>query len=407
MNFKNRTEYLELRNTLLANAETLVNDGKIEDANAKMEEVKELDSSYDDFAKAQANLNALNNSNGRVKGLTNTMHVAGKVVEALGNTTTEDIYDSTEYRRAFMNHVLRGDAIPAEFKNASQVTKTTDVGEVIPTTVMQKIIEKLESTGMILPLVTRTAYKGGVSIPTSSVKPTATWVAEGAGSDKQKKSTGEITFTNYKLRCAVAVSLETDTMALAVFESTLISNVAEAMVKALESAIVSGDGTGKPKGILAETPENGQALEIAEGAKLTYETLCGMEAALPLAYENGAVYLMTKKTFMAFASMVDTNGQPIARTTYGISGKPERYLLGRQVILNDYMDSYSASMGADAKIAALFNMKDYVLNTNLNMTMKHYEDNETDDLVTKAVMLVDGKVVDKGSLVTLTVKNAA
>ena len=30
----------------------------------------------------------------------------------------------------------------------------------------------------------------------------------------------------------------------------------------------------------------------------------------------------------------------------------------------------------------------------------------TDDLVTKAVMLVDGKVVDKNSLVTITKKNA-
>lgn len=40
---------------------------------------------------------------------------------------------------------------------------------------------------MILPLVTRTAYKTGLSIPTSNVKPEATWVAEGAGSDKQKR----------------------------------------------------------------------------------------------------------------------------------------------------------------------------------------------------------------------------
>ena len=34
-----------------------------------------------------------------------------------------------------------------------------------------QIVEKLESTGMILALVTRTAYKGGVSIPVSTVKP--------------------------------------------------------------------------------------------------------------------------------------------------------------------------------------------------------------------------------------------
>ena len=33
-----------------------------------------------------------------------------------------------------------------------------------------------------------------------------------------------------------------------------------------------------------------------------------------------------------------------------------------------------------------------------------YEDNNTDDQVTKAIMLVDGKVVDKNSLVTVTKK---
>lgn len=80
---------------------------------------------------------------------------------------------------------------------ADAVSKSTDVGAVIPTTVLNQIVEKLESTGMILALVTRTAYKGGVSIPVSTVKPTATWVNEGAGSDKQKKNIakdGMITF---------------------------------------------------------------------------------------------------------------------------------------------------------------------------------------------------------------------
>ncbi|PEQ02681.1 phage major capsid protein, partial [Bacillus toyonensis] len=123
--------------------------------------------------------------------------------------------DSSEYRHAFMNYVLRGETIPTELR-ASSVTKTSDIGSVIPQTVLDKIIEKIEAVGMILPLVTRTAIKGGVTVPTSSVKPVATWVAEGAGSEKQKKPTGSITFNYNKLRCAVAVSLEVDTMALAV-----------------------------------------------------------------------------------------------------------------------------------------------------------------------------------------------
>ena len=91
--------------------------------------------------------------------------------------TAEDKYATMQYRKAFMDYVVRGTAIPTEYR-ADAVTKTTDVGAVIPTTVLNQIVEKLESTGMILALVTRTAYKGGVAIPVSTVKPVATWVAE-------------------------------------------------------------------------------------------------------------------------------------------------------------------------------------------------------------------------------------
>lgn len=215
-----------------------------------------------------------------------------------------------------------------------------------------------------------------------------------------------ITFAYHKLRCAVAVSLEMDTMALSAFESSLISNVSEAMVKALETAVIKGSGSGQPKGILMETVEAGKNLDLAEGAAITYGNLCEMEAKLDLAYETSAVWFMTKATFMKIISMVDDNKQPIARVNYGIGGKPERTILGRTVILNDYMSSFAASVTGDTVIAFLFNPKDYVLNTNLNIAMKKYEDNDTDDIVTKAIMLVDGKVVDKNSLVTMTIKNS-
>ena len=304
--------------------------------------------------------------------------------------------DSMEYRKAFMFYVTRGVEIPVELR-ADAVTATTDIGAVIPETVINRIIEKMESVGMILPMVAKTAYKGGVSIPTSSVKPVATWVAEGAGSEKQKKPTGSITFAYHKLRCAVAVTLETDTMALSAFEAALISNVSEAMVKALEQAIISGTGVGMPKGILAETPADGQAVD----ATPTYDALIAAEAALPLAYENAAVWVMTKKTFMAFVGMVDNNKQPIARVNTGITGRPERTLLGRQVVLCDYVSTYAAALAANTVWAFLFNFSDYVLNTNYNTTIKKYEDNDTDDLITKAIMIADGKVVDKNSLVTL------
>ncbi len=404
----NKKEYLEKRQGLINEAESLINDGKIEEANAKMEEVKQLDNQWEEIAKAQANLNALNEpKHTNIKNLS-VEGIDGQVMDRIDNNAVivnDDIFNSIEYRKAFMNHVLKGTAIPEKFMNTDHNTKTTDIGTVIPTTIMERIVEKLEATGMILPLVTRTSYQGGLSIPTSDVKPVATWVGEGEGSPKQKKPTGSIVFAYHKLRCAVSISLETSVVALGVFEATLINNIAEAMTKALEQAIISGTGSGQPKGILTETAPAGQNIEIAANEDISYSTLIDAEAALPLAYENDAVWCMTKKTFMKFVGMTDQNGQPIARVNYGINGRPERTLLGRTVILNDYMTSIDA-VTEDTVVAFLFNFKDYVLNTNYNITVKRYEDNETDDQVTKAIMLVDGKVVDKNSLVTVTKKSA-
>jgi len=408
MNFK---EYQEKRNALMVEVKEFLDKGNAKEADKKMEEVKELDNKWEEIKLTQANFNALNND---PKGLDITnlagdKGVDGVVVDTLDKNavaTETDIYNSIEYRKAFMNNVVKGTPIPEKFLNVDQNTTTSDVGSVIPTTILEKIIEKLESTGMILPLVTRTSYKGGLAIPTSTVKPVATWTAEGKGSDKQKKTTGNVVFNYYKLRCAVSVSFETSIVTLGVFETAIINNIAEAMTKALEQSIISGTGSGQPTGILTETAPEGQNIDIAASADVDYKTLVEAEAALPLAYESEAVWCMTKKTFMKFIGMVDSNKQPIARVNYGINGRPERTLLGRTVALNDYMTSLGATIETDTVVAFLFNFKDYVLNTNYNITVKKYEDNDTDDQVTKAIMLVDGKVVDKNSLVTITKKFA-
>ena len=55
MKFKNYEEYMAMRNSLLKEAETMMNEGKVEDATEKMKEVESIDNDWDEFAKAQAN----------------------------------------------------------------------------------------------------------------------------------------------------------------------------------------------------------------------------------------------------------------------------------------------------------------------------------------------------------------
>ena len=54
-------------------------------------------------------------------------------------TAAVDKYDTLEYRKAFMNYVCRGVAIPTEYRAASTTT-TAESSAVIPTTIMNEII---------------------------------------------------------------------------------------------------------------------------------------------------------------------------------------------------------------------------------------------------------------------------
>ena len=298
---------------------------------------------------------------------------------------------SLEYRKAFQKYMATGTMVKRD--NATTATTDTNIGTVIPENLVNKILEKFEELGTIYNLVTHTAFPVGVSIPTDSVKPTATWIAEGASSDSQKKTLGAlITFNHHKLRCEIRFTEEVATMTLSAFEALFVKQVGDAMLRAKEQAIISGDGSGKPTGILAATVPEGHAVEGA----LSYKLLVDAEAAVPEEYESTAKWAMTKKQFMAFIGMVDAQKQPIARVNYGIDGKPERYLLGREVVI-------TRAMAGQTVDAIIFDFSDYAMNTNYNLGISHAKDWDNEDHKTKAVEAVDGKVIDNGSLVTVKI----
>ena len=374
----------------------------------KSEDVKEVRALGDTLQKV---LDELNEAKAQLAELDNKDNDEGRSFNPVasygirsGNTASKPDA-AMEARLAFANYVTRG-VIPPEMR-ADASTKTTAVATAIPENLLNQIIEKIDAIGIILPLVTRTSYPVGQTIPVDAAKPTASWVSEGASSDAQAKGTlGSIVFGAFKLRCEIRMTQEVTVQTIAAFETLFVKQVSEAMVKAIESKIVSADaGTANPTGILYRASGTDATVTVAKlaTAHLTYKVLCDAEAALPQQYEGGAKWFMSKKTFMQFVSMTDSNGQPIARVNYGIGGKPERLLLGREVVLTGvYLADYSeATATADVCFAFLFDPSDYVLNTSYDLGIQRKQDWDTEDHCVKAVMSVDGKVIDRNSLVKL------
>lgn len=314
----------------------------------------------------------------------------------------EDRYGTLEYRKAFMKYAITGEVTPELRANA--MTGTGDISAVVPSTILNEVIQKVTQYGQVFSRVRKLNVKGGLTIPILSLKPIATWIGEAATSDKQKvQANTNISFSYYGLECKVSVSLLADTVSLAGFENTITDLIVEAMVKALDTAVIKGNGTGKALGITQDPRvPAGQivTLTAAEFAKWS-DWKKKVFAKMPLSYKAGATFLMASGTFEGYIDgMVDTNGQPVGRVNYGIADGPQERFGGKEVIQveDDIITPYADAVVGDV-VAVYCNLSNYGFNSNMQLTMFRYFDHDTNEWVDKAILIADGKLIDPNGVV--------
>ena len=307
----------------------------------------------------------------------------------------EDIYGSLEYRKAFRDYIVKGTPIPEKFseKRESELTTVTDVSAVIPTTILNQVIEDMTVEGKILAKITQTSYQGGVQIPISELIPEATWLAsENEVSDEQKeKMTASVTFGYNILEARVAVGIISQNVTLPVFEATIVRQLKKAMIRAIETAVISGTGTGQPLGITkySELPKE-QIIEMDSETIGTVSAWADVEAAIPEAYEDNVIYLMSKATWEKYLNgMTDKNGQKIGLGK--INEKGQKLLNGREVLTVDKLPSFTAASTGDI-FAVVVDLSRYCLNSNLAMYYRKYFDEDKNKWIHKALMIADGKM---------------
>lgn len=340
-------------------------------------------------------------------GSVNVMGTYGVQRQQQQQERSVDKFDTAEYRSAFMDYVTKGTPSDQLEFRADATTGAGDIGAVLPTTILNKIVEKLKDFGMIYSRVTQTGLQGGVQIPVSNAKPKATWVAAGSMADKQKKGVkGTISFTYHKLQCRVAVELVAGTVAMPIFEQTITQNIYEAMIVAIEEAIISGTGDGQPLGITNDTGiPVGQIIEVSAADFGEYGTWTELFGKVPRAYRGGNVLIMADSDWTKYIEgMVDTTGQPVARVTYGLDGVTQEKLLGKDVIpVEEYLPSIDDALEGDV-VGIICKLSDYMFNANMQLTFKRYFNEDTDEWVSKSTLIADGKLADRNGVVLLKKK---
>lgn len=105
---------------------------------------------------------------------------------------------------------------------------------------------------------------------------------------------------------------------------------------------VTGTGVGQPKGIVAASLTSDRDLDTPDTPD--YEDLVEFQDLLDEEYDGNAKWLMKKSTWTLLRLIVDLNGRPIVQSsTEGISGRPERTLLGKPVIIDEAMPTLSSA----------------------------------------------------------------
>ncbi len=331
----------------------------------------------------------------------------GKVLETRGANPAEpeDKYSTLEYRKAFMNHCIRGTEIPVEYRTDAY-TAVADAAAVIPTTIMNEIVKEMKVYGQLYNRVRKTNILGGVRVPILTLKPTATRIGESAVSDRKKLTANTyVQFSYYGLECKVATSLLANAVTLPMFEQQIVPLITEAMIKALEVEIINGAGTAGMLGVTIDTRvAAGQSITLSSSEVNQWDSWKKkVFAKIPLAYRAGGIFVMGAGTFDGYIDgMVDANGQPIGRVNYGITDAPAQRFGGREVVLveDDVVASYDSASTGDV-IAVFMNPQDYCINSNMQMAMYRWLDHDTNQWVDKAILINDGKLIDAAGVLLI------
>lgn len=385
-----------------------MDDKKLNEIRTRKEEIRSLLESDDKELNLEELRSEIETLNKEEKEIEERMSIANKInnneiiskkIETNEvNKTMDNKLESIEYRNAFRKFIMSGE-MDEEFRSVSLVANNQAI---VPQVVLDKIVEKIENYGNVIPEVTKTSYPAGFSVAVSQLAGPANWINEATlsttGVAIDAKTTAPLTFNAYGLAKAIGLSFFAQIETLSAFEAKVAENVGTAMAMAIESSIVAGDGSSKPTGIFTDAATTTNVVNLA--ASLKYKDLINVIKGMPAAYRSNSVLIMNEDTFFELYGITDTAGQAVARVNVGIDNKPMYNILGVRVLPTDFAPSFASAQTGDV-VAVGVKLSDYILNVSHAPDLVRYEEPATRNLVLQSVALLDGKLADKNSLLAI------
>lgn len=410
----NRKEYEEKRAALTKEAENLINDGKVDEANAKMDEIKKLDEKQQEYEdkeaekqarmkEAIANLTALSAAQVGV----NIQNLTGLNPEGLQTATAslqiglgdmkndekEKMYASEDYKNAWAK-VMMGKTITGEeaqiVQMVNEYTHTTEnTGIVIPKSVAAGIWQFIEDMYPLWNDIQKTYVKGNYSALLEDSSTEAKWYDEPTATEDGKETLKELQLTGCELSRAVTVSWKLREMAIEDFIPYIQRQLARKMGAGMGYGASHGKGKPsasefkpEPMGIvtaLEKETETPQVIQYKQGS-LKYADFTNARAKLTVGAKEAKVYANNATIWGEIANILDTNKRPLMIPDPVNSGVSR--VLGMEVKQDDSMK--------DGEILISSPFIGYIANVNKDMSVMTEEHVKARKVDYCAYAIVDG-----------------
>ena len=389
------------RNEIKSAVEKAESADEVRSLTAEMEKVTaELNEARTQFEKLEAEERAAQN-------IPNNAQMINGNANHLGSFGTiqnrdENPLASLEYRKAFKDYAVNGTPIPAEFRNGETIS-TNETGAAIPMTIMNEVINTVRKRyGNLYSKVRKIAVQGGVEIPIGALSATFKWINESTVSPRQKfDKLGKIVFNYHTAEIKISQTFLSRLVTLEAFEAKITEVIAIAYLQAMDEGIVNGSGDGSMLGILNDA-------RITNTITMTAAKMSDWKAwrkdffsKLPLGYRAGEFIFPLSTVESYLETMADNNNNPVFRQATGLvvndgdAINPNGTFFGRNISLvePDIIADFDTAQAGDV-IGVFWQPEEYCINENFGFTMRRYFDEETNEWVDKALVVVDGKVVN-------------
>jgi HK97 family phage major capsid protein len=213
-----------------------------------------------------------------------------------------------EYRNSFWR-VMRDKSVPHEVYNALQIGTDSEGGYLIPDEFDRTLVEALEEQNIFRRLATViTTSSGDRKIPVVATKGTAAWIDDEAVIPESDDSFGQVSIGAYKVGTMIKVSDELLNDNVFNLEAYIAREFARRIGAKEEEAFFTGDGTGKPNGVLAATGGAELGVTTAGTATVTADEMIDLFFSLKAPYRQKAVFIMNDATVKILRKLKDSTG---------------------------------------------------------------------------------------------------